>query len=247
MILSNVASHCQFDYFSDEKAAPIENSCRSLDKSLESNRVVYVPINLRSADNENQPAGECSAPELSPETGTGGSEEEVQGGPVDEQVQGSEEEGGERVTIQKKEEKSVSQRCRAPLTAMVPQVTTGIQRNPAEIPLAPAVSGGPEYSLPPLPQRCLETQGASTDSHGSGFRFQNGRYNELPEGAQGEVREQSSSDSCHPKKEEHPEVKRSISMSSGTKKTYKLGNDNMFIIQMHKYVYMQVLRYRGTK
>ena len=249
MILSNVASHCQFDYFSDEKAAPIENSCRSLDKSLDSNRVVYVPVNLRSADNENQPAGECSAPELSPETGTGGSEEEVQGGPVDEQVQGSEEEGGEWVTIQKKEEKSVSQRCRAPLTAMVPQVTTGIQRNPAEIPLAPAVSGGPEYSLPPLPQRCLETQGASTDlnSHGSGFRFQNGRYNELPEGAQGEVREQSSSDSCHPKKEEHPEVKRSISMSSGTKKTYKLGNDNIFIIQMHKYVYMQVLRNRGTK
>ena len=105
LILSNVASHCQFDYFSDEKAAPIENSCRSLDKSLDSHRVVYVPVNLQSADNENQPAGECSAPELSPETGTGGSEEEVRGGPADEQVQGSEEEGGERVTIQKKEEK----------------------------------------------------------------------------------------------------------------------------------------------
>ena len=179
MILSNVASHRQFDNFSDEKAAPIENSCRSLDKSLDSNRVVYVPVNLPSADNENQPAGECSAPELSPETGTGGSEEEVQGGPADEQV-----------------------------------------------------------------------QGASTDlnSHESGFLFQNGGFNELPEGAQGKVREQSLSGSCHPKKEEHPEVKRSISMSAGTKKTYKLGNDNVFIIQMHKYVYMQVLlRYRGTK
>ena len=247
MILSNVASHCQFDYFSDEKASPIENSCRSLGKSLDSNRVVsvYVPENLRSADNENQPAGECSAPELSPGTGPGGSEEEVQGRPADEQVQGSEEEGGERVTIQKKEEKSVSQGCRVPLTAMVPQVTTGIQRNPTEIPLAPAVPGGPEYSLPPLPQ----TQGASTDlnSHESGFLFQNGRYNELPEGAQGEGREQSLSGSRHPKKEEHPEVKRSISMSTGTKKTYKLGNDSLFIIQMHKYVYMQVLRYRGTK
>ncbi|XP_027043735.1 uncharacterized protein LOC113671684 isoform X1 [Pocillopora damicornis] len=209
----------------DEKAAPIENSCRSLDKSLDSNRVVYVPINLQSADNENQPAGECSAPELSPETGTGGSEEEVQGGPADEQVQGSEEEGGERVTIQKKEEKSVSQGYREPLTAMVPRVT-GIQRNPAEIPLAPAVSGGPEYSLPPSPQRCLETQGASTDlnSHGSGFLFQNGRYNELPEGAQGEGWEQSLSGSRHPKKEEHPEVKPSISISTGTKKTYKLAD-----------------------
>ena len=111
------------------------------------------------------------------------------------------------------------------------------------------MSGGPEYSLPPLPQRRLDTQGASTDlnNHGSAFLFQNGRYNELPGGAQGEVREQSLSDSCHPKKEEHPEVKRSISMSAGTKKTYKLGNDNVFIIQMHKYVYIQVLRYRGTK
>ena len=87
-----MASHCQFDYFSDEKAPPIENSCRSLGKSLDSNRVVYVPANLQSADNENQPAGECSAPELSPGTGTGGSGEEVQGGPADEQVQGSEEE-----------------------------------------------------------------------------------------------------------------------------------------------------------
>ena len=243
MILSNVASHCQFDYFSDEKASPIENSCRSLGKSLDSNRVVsvYVPVNLRSADNENQPARECSAPELSPGTGTGGSEEEVQGGPADEQVQGSEEEGGEWVTIQKKEEKSVSQGCRVPLTAMVPQVTTGIQRNPAEIPLAPAGPGGPKYSLPPLPQRRLETQGASTDlnSRESGFLFQNGRYNELPEGVQGEGREQSLSGSRHPKKEEHPEVKRSISMSTGTKKTYKLGNDSLFI--------MQVLRYRGTK
>ena len=246
MILSNVASHCQFHYFSDEKASPIENSYRSLGKSLDSNRVVYVPANLQSADNENQPAGECSAPELSPGTGTGGSEEEVEGGPADEQVQGSEEEGGERVTIQKKEEKSVSQGCRVPLTAMVPQVTTGIQRNPAEIPLAPAGPGGPEYSLP---QRRLETQGASTDlnSHENGFLFQNGRYNELPEGAQGEGREQSLSGSSHPKKEEHPEVKRPISMSTGTKKTYKLGNDSLFIIQMHKYVYMQVLRYRGTK
>ena len=84
-----MASHCQFDYFSDEKAPPIENSCRSLGKSLDSNRVVYVPANLQSADNENQPAGECSAPELSPGTGTGGSGEEVQGGPADEQVQGS--------------------------------------------------------------------------------------------------------------------------------------------------------------
>ena len=131
MILSNVASHCQFDYFSDEKASPIENSCRSLGKSLDSNRVVsvYVPENLRSADNENQPAGECSAPELSPGTGPGGSEEEVQGRPADEQVQGSEEEGGERVTIQKKEEKSVSQGSRVPLTAIG---TSGNNRNPEE-------------------------------------------------------------------------------------------------------------------
>ena len=259
-ILSNVASHCQFDYFSDEKASPIENSCRSLGKSLDPNRVVYVPVYLPSADNENQPAGEHSAPELSPETWTGGSEEEVEGGPADEQVHGSEEEGEEQVAqvILENQEVSVTkasvpQECQGAttmqneekpvplLTAVVPQVpqvTTEIQRNPAEIPLAPAEPGGPEYPIPPLPQTGLEAQEASTDlnNHESVFLFQNGRYNELPEGAHGEGRKQSLSGSCHPKKEEHPEVKRSISVSTGTKKTYNLGNDSLFNIQMHKYV-----------
>ena len=248
-IPSNVASHCQFDYFSDEKASPIENSCRSLGKSLDPNRVVYVPVYLPSADNENQPAGEHSAPELSPETRTGGPEEEVEGGTADEQVHGSEEEGEEQVAqvILENQEVSVTkasvpQECQGTttmqneekpvplLTAVVPQVpqvTTEIQRNPAEIPLAPAEPGGPEYPIPPSPQTGLEAQEASTDlnNHESVFLFQNGRYNELPEGAHGEER-----------KEDHPEVKLSISVSTGTKKTYNLGNDSLFNIQMHKYV-----------
>ncbi|XP_022806783.1 uncharacterized protein LOC111343857 [Stylophora pistillata] len=230
----------------DEKASPIENSCRSEDlgNSVDCQRIFYA-MNL-----ENKPFGEFSAPEQSPETGIGGSEEEVQAeptGPAGQQgrvedaeqeervaqgIQGNQEvstvqqlreisaaeEPQRAIALQRNQNESVPQGFQVPPTTMVPQgplVTFGIQRNPLEAPLAP---GGPpkgsQYPLLPSPERCLEAQGASSDlkSLENGALFQNGQNRD--EGRPPSLQS--------PRKEEHPEVKHSISVTNGCKKTYKL-------------------------